>query len=125
MTWVCLDCGARQDAAGPCNACHAGDVMDARREDIRELMRDIDMRLTDKREARIRWIGVICGMGIIFGCWLIPGYWAMRGRLYPGIPMLFDQWALMALIGFGIIKILERLTASRRFPYLDDNLEIR
>jgi hypothetical protein len=99
--------------------------MDTRREDVRELMRDIDMRLSDKREARIRWIGVICGMGIIFGCWLIPGYWALRGTLYPGVPMLFDQWVLMAVIGFGIIKILERVTASRRFPYLDDNLQIR
>src|SRR5215813_4203245 len=106
MMWVCVECGARQAEAGACAACGKGEVMDARREDIRELMRDIDMRLSDKRDAIVRWVGVIAGCAVVFGCWLIPGYWSLRGRLYPGLPFLFDQWALMILIAFGVIKLV-------------------
>ena len=126
MMWVCLECGARQADAGACSACHKGDVMDARREDIRELMRDIDIRLGDKREAIVRWAGVGIGCGVIFACWLIPGYWGLRGRLYPGLPFLFDQWALMILLAFGVIKLAGRFKSPKRFPYLDDaSLQIR
>src|SRR4051812_8260147 len=97
-SWVCLDCGARGSEPGTCAACGKGELMDGRREDIRELMRDVDLRLGLKREAIVRWVGVGIGCGLIFACWLIPGYWALRGTLYPGIPMLFDQWILMILV---------------------------
>jgi hypothetical protein len=123
--WVCIDCGARQADQGRCAACSHDDTLDARDERVRELMRDVDRRLADRRDARFRWIGVVGGMAIVFGLWLVPGYWGLRGYAYPGLPVFADQWALMALIGFGIGKLLHKLVGKPRFPYLQDDLTIR
>lgn len=99
--------------------------MDSQREDVRELMRDVDLRLGLKREALVRWLSVAIGCGVIVACWMIPGYWQLRGSLYPGLPALFDQWLLMILIAFGLTKLLGR-NKPQRFPYLDgDTLAIR
>ena len=117
-TWVCLDCGARQPAAGKCGACGADEMHDMSSENVRELMRDIDQRLRDRRETLSRWLGVVIGVGVIFALWLVPGYWSLRGAVYPGLPFLFDQWIFMALLGFGVMKLLERALARPRFPYL-------
>lgn len=122
--WVCIDCGARQDEQGACAACGHADTLDARDERVRELMRDVDLRLSDRREARLRFLGVGIGMVTVFALWAVPGYWSLRGSVYPGLPMFFDQWALMAVIGFGVIKIGERLVTARRFPYLRDDLSM-
>jgi len=120
--WVCIDCGARQEEQGACRACSHEDTLDARDEKVRELMRDVDMRLSDRREARLRFLGVGIGMVIIFGLWTVPGYWSLRGTLYPGLPLFIDQWAFMAIIAFGVIKGGEKLFFKRRFPYLQDDL---
>ncbi len=55
---------------------------------------------------------------------MVPGYWSLRGTMYPGLPMFIDQWLFMALIGHGLSKLLEKLYSKPRFPYLDDNLQI-
>ncbi|HEU0032844.1 MAG TPA: hypothetical protein VFQ53_19565 [Kofleriaceae bacterium] len=91
---------------------------------VRELMRDVDARLASRREGRLRLVGVVTGMVVVFGLWMIPGYWSMRGTVYPGLPLLIDQWVLMALIGLGVMKLLERAFGRRRFPYLRDDLTI-
>lgn len=122
--WVCIDCGARQDDKGACAACGHADTLDARDERVRELMRDVDMRLADRREGRLRFLGVGVGMAIVFGLWMVPGYWGLRGRVYPGLPLLIDQWFLMALIALGVIKGGEKLFFKKRFPYLRDDLTI-
>lgn len=122
---MCIDCGARQPEEGACRACGHDLTLDLRDEKVRELMRDVDLRLQQRREGRFRMIGVVVGMATIFGLWLVPGYWGLRGRVYPGLPMLFDQWALMALIGFGLSKLLEKKLSRPRFPYLTDDLTIR
>jgi hypothetical protein len=124
LSWVCIDCGARQASEGACAACHHEMTLDLRELRVREFMRDVDLRLAQRREGRIRFVGVGCGMLIVFGAWLIPGYWKLRGLVYPGLPMFFDQWALMALVGYGVNVGLERVFKSKRFPYLDDNLRI-
>lgn len=122
--WVCIDCGARQEARGPCHACRHEDTLDARDEKVRELMRDVDQRLADRLEARLRFLGVGLGMAIIFALWAVPGYWTARGTLYPGLPVLLDQWLFMALIGLAIVKLGQRVFKAGRFPYLDQNLTI-
>jgi hypothetical protein len=99
-------------------------TLDTRDEKVRDLMSDVDLRLAQKREGRARMIGVLVGMGLIFALWAVPGYWHMRGRLYPGLPMLIDQWIFMALIGFGVSKVLEKKLGKKRFPYLDQNHQI-
>ena len=87
-------------------------------------MADVELRLTDRREARIRWVAVVLGIGIVVGAWTIPGYWSLRGTLYPGIPFLLDQWFFMALIGLGLLKLGERVFAYKRFPYLNEQQQI-
>lgn len=120
--WVCIDCGARQAESGACVACKHEDTLDARKENTRDLMRDVDMRLGDRREGRLRFLGVGIGMAIIFGLWTVPAYWSLRGTIYPGLPLLVDQWALMALIAFGVIKGGEKLFFKKRFPYLKPDM---
>jgi len=122
--WVCIDCGARQAAQGGCTACGHEATLDARDEKVRELMRDVDLRIALRWEGRLRALGVVVGMATIFGLWLVPGYWDLRGKLYPGLPLFADQWAFMALIAFGVIKVAEKKLVRRRFPYLRDDLTI-
>jgi hypothetical protein len=125
--WVCIECGARRPHGGPdVGTCRCGHdiTLDMHDEKVRELMRDIDDRLAKRRETRFRLIGVVVGMATIFGAWMIPGYWDLRGRLYPGLPFVMDQWLLMALIGLGLSKLLEKKLARRRFPYLGSDLEV-
>ena len=61
-------------------------------------------------------IRVVVGMATIFGLCMVPGYWGLRGHLYPGLPMLIDQWLFMAPIGLGLSKLLETKFSKRRFP---------
>jgi hypothetical protein len=122
--WVCIDCGARQPAEGACSACRHEMTHDTRDERVRELMRDVEDRLARQRQSRFRFIGMIVGMTVIFCGWMVPGYWGLRGRVYPGLPIFADQWIFMALIGLGLSKLLENYVGKRRFPYLDVNLKI-
>jgi hypothetical protein len=122
--WVCIDCGGRQPDPGACRACRATDTLDTRSEQVRELMRDVDLRLALRRDARCRVIGVGVAMVVVMGLWLVPGWWSLRGWVYPGLPLLADQFALMILIGWGTSKALERLRPPPRFPYLRDDLTI-
>jgi len=119
--WVCLDCGGRQANQGQCAACKHDDTLDLRDEKVRELMRDVDQRLADRRDGRFRFIGVAVGMVVVFALWLVPGYWTFRS-VY-AIPLLIDQWIVMALIGFGVVKLLGKLVKPR-FPYLKSDLTV-
>ena len=122
--WVCIDCGSRQPAEGNCRACGHELTLDLRDEKVRELMRDVDLRLRLRREGRFRLIGVLVGMGVIFALWMVPAYWRARGSVYPGLPLLIDQWLFMALIGLGLSKLLEKKFSGQRFPYLRDDLSV-
>jgi hypothetical protein len=86
-------------------------------------MHDVDQRLADRREGRLRLAGVMIGMALIMGLWLVPGYWSMRGVVYPGLPLLFDQWIFMAIIGLAIVKLGARMFKPR-FPYLARDLSM-
>ena len=117
--WICIECGARQQEAGTCRACSKADTLDCREERVRELMYDVDLRLQQKAEGRARVAGVVVGCALIFGLWLVPGWWSARGSWYPGLPLFADQWFFMAVIGFGVSKVLEKKLWKKRFPYLD------
>jgi hypothetical protein len=122
MHWVCIDCGARQPERGRCKGCGHDDTLDTRDERVRELMRDVDLRRAMRLEGRCRFVGVIVGMVVVFGLWLVPHYWDYEQLI--ALPFLADQWILMAAIGFGVMKLLESMLDKKRFPYLTDNLEI-
>jgi ribosomal protein L40E len=119
--WVCLECGARQAEQGACRRCNKDDTLDLRDDKVRELMRDVEQRLADQREKRLRFLGVGVGMAVVFGLWLVPQYWTFR-RVF-ALPLLFDQWVVMALLGFGTMKLLGR-RAKKRFPFLRDDLTV-
>lgn len=123
--WVCIDCGARQAASGTCQRCGKGETLDAREERVRELMYDVDLRIAQRAESRARMIGVVIGVGTIAALWAVPGYWDLRGTLYPGIPFLVDQWFFMAVIGLVVSKLFEKAFTKKRFPYLDDSQQVR
>ena len=117
--WVCIDCGHRQASGGACMACGREPTLDARVEKTRELMFDVDLRLAQRREGRFRLIGVVVGLSVIFGLWLVPGWWTWRN--YYALPFFADQWLMMALIGLGLSKLLEKRFSHKRFPYLRDD----
>jgi hypothetical protein len=118
---VCIDCGHRQPATGRCGKCGHDDTLDLGDTKVRELMRDVEQRLTDRLEGRVRILGVVLGMAVVFCFWMIPGYSVIRQGM--ALPLFFDQIILMALIGFGVIKLIMS-KAKKRFPYLRDDLTI-
>jgi hypothetical protein len=122
--WVCLDCGARQTAKGPCARCGKDDTSDLRDEKIRELMRDVEDRLARQREGRLRFGGMLVGVAAVLALAQVPGYWEYRMR-FLALPLLFDQLLLMAMFGFGASVGLGRIFARKRFPYLAPDLSIR
>jgi hypothetical protein len=69
-------------------------------------------------------IGILSGMGIVFGLWTLPGYWEARSMSL-ALPVLLDQWIFMALIGFVVAKLLGRLFGKPRFPYLQEDLTVK
>ena len=117
MNWVCLECGARRAEAGAC-ACGEPETHDMRSEQVTDLMRDIDQRRRDRVETRARWIGVVVGCALVFGAWLIPGYWTVREHTM-ALPFWFDQWILMAGIGLVVMSVVKRFSARPLFPYLE------
>jgi hypothetical protein len=117
---ACPECGHRQDAGDRCGTCNYDGLLDLTNARHVELLRDIDQRRKDKRNDRVRLASVALSMIIVFALWLVPGYWRARGKLYPGLPLLADQFALMIAIAFGISKLLEKTAPPSKFPYLDD-----
>ncbi len=86
-----------------------------------ELLRDIDRRRLDKHADRVRIISVVIAIAIVFALWLVPGYWSVRGRYYPGLPLLADQFIYMILIALGISKLLARTAPRPKFPYVGED----
>jgi len=123
-SWICLECGARQPESGPCRACGKDDTLDGRSVEVRELMRDVETRLHHQRDTRFRFIGAGAGIVAIIALWFVPHYWEFRESM--ALPFYFDQWILMALIGFGLNRLLLARFSKPRFPYFDANaLELR
>lgn len=123
--WVCIECGGRQADEAACRRCRNTEVLDARKEQVRELMADVDLRLGDAREAKLRWGGVAIGVGLVFALWMVPGYWGLRGALYPGLPFFADQWGFMIVIAFLVMKLGKKLVGhTPRFPYLNEQQQI-
>ncbi len=124
--FACPECGHRQDGAGACGRCGNDPTLDLDKRDTVDLLFDIDQRLRMRRETRIRLGSVAIAVGLILSLWTVPGYWSLRGRVYPGLPLFADQFAIMILLGLGLMKLLERrYRGVRRFPYVTDDGQLR
>ncbi len=122
-TWICVECGSRQADSGACQRCRTPSVLDGRLEQVRELMADIDLRASLRRETRQRMLSVTVGIVPVFVLWLVPGFWSVRGE-YFAIPFLVDQWVLMIGGALFVMRALQRFPAAKRFPYLDHNQQL-
>ncbi|MCA9674380.1 MAG: hypothetical protein H6708_14100 [Kofleriaceae bacterium] len=117
--FACSQCGHRQPAmAATCAACGSDTVHDLRLARTRELFDDIELRLRDRREGRIRAAAVVVGMAVVITLWFVPGWWAFRRKAY-ALPFLADQIGLMVVVAIGATKLLELKFRGKRFPYLE------
>ena len=114
---ACPECGHRQAAGEKCAACGYVDGMLSLDNDQHvDLLRDIDQRRQDKHEKRSRFLAVGIALAIVFALWLVPGYWTYEQRV--AMPFLFDQWALMIVIGFGLTLVFKQFRPKKLFPYI-------
>jgi hypothetical protein len=120
VTLACPECGHRQDDGPRCGTCGYDGLLELANPRHVELLRDIDRRRLDKHTDRVRMASVAISMLVVGGLWLVPGYWSARGRWYPGLPLLADQFAFMIALAYGVSKLLERTAPRSKFPYLSD-----
>jgi hypothetical protein len=121
LHFVCTLCGQRQATAEACTKCGDDSPLDLRKQETRNFLHDLERRFRDKRNDRIRWIGVVTGMLVIFACWMIPGWWAVRSKTF-ALPMLLDQWIYVGVIAWGTITVLERTYGTKRlYPWLPED----
>jgi hypothetical protein len=117
--FVCTQCGNRQAGEATCGRCGSDTIHDLRSRRTRDFLDEIEMRLRDTREGRIRAASVIGGMGLVFLLWFIPGYGDLRGSAYPGLPLFADQVIFMIAAALGIHFTLDRVFTKKKFPYVD------
>lgn len=86
MTRACPECAHRQDDGTRCGSCGYDGLLDLGDSRHVELLRDIDRRRRDKYNDRARKGSVLIAMVVVGALWLVPGYWSVRGRWYPGLP---------------------------------------
>lgn len=116
--YCCTQCGNRQAGEGTCSRCGSDTIHDLRSRRTRDFMEEIESRLRDQREGRIRAASVIGGMGVVILAWFVPGYADLRGTAYPGLPIFADQVIFMIVAALGIHFALDRVFKGQRFPYL-------
>lgn len=118
-TWfACSQCGLLQVEAPACARCRFDPLIDVRRSSVRDLLVETDQRRLDRASARNRMIGVVLGMLTIGACWFIPGFWKVRAHTI-ALPFLADQLLLMAVVGLGVLTVLDRRVPKTRFPWLE------
>ncbi len=118
-TWfACSRCGLLQVEAAACARCRFDQLIDVRRSSVRDLLVETDQRRLDRASGRNRMIGVVTGMVTIGACWFIPGFWKLRAHTI-ALPFLADQILLMAVVGLGVLTVLDRREPRTRFPWLE------
>ena len=117
--YCCTQCGHRQAGEDRCGRCGSDTIHDLRSRRTRDFLEEIESRLRDQREGRIRTASVIGGMGLVIAAWFVPGYADLRGTAYPGLPIFADQVIFMIVLALGIHWGLDRTFAGKRFPWIE------
>lgn len=107
--FVCMLCGYRAgEDYGECQECRQGPLLDIRKEDVRELIRDHYSRIRQSREQWWLWLGVLTGIVLVLAAVIfIPPYRAVRQAM--ALPLFADQLIIMALIAYGTQQTLARV----------------
>lgn len=115
MHFACASCGYLGKSEGDCPNCPGGDLLDIRRPDVVELLRDTDSRIAQKRNDQIRWLSVALGITIGIGINFVPGFrWPIQ------LPLAGHWWIFTIFASLGIMQLLEKfIGAKSRFPYID------
>ena len=115
MHFACASCGYLGASEGDCPTCHQGDLLDIRRPEVVELLRDTDSRIAQNRSDKIRWLSVGLGIAVGIGVNFIPGFrWPIR------LPFFAHWWIFTIVCSIGIMRLLEKtIGAKSRFPYID------
>jgi len=104
LAFICGTCGKRYAAEGDCPACPGSALLDLRRPDVQELLKDIDDRARRSRDQRWLWVGVAVAV-LIIGFLNLQPFWQLVRR---------STITLMALAAAGIQRLLMKLFPARR-----------
>lgn len=119
--FICAQCAARQAGAGNCRGCGRDVALDLRQRRTRELLWEIDERLSRRREDRLRAACVAGAIALVVAAWMVPAYVDLRRQIF-ALPLLVDQIAVMVAVAWAAMALLEPalVTGRRRFPHLTD-----
>ena len=111
--FICGTCGQRYPAAGDCPACPGSALLDLRKPSVLEMLDEFDDRATRSREQRWLWVGVIVS---VVGMTIVNGFefWQTVRRSTIVLPFFGDQILLMAVIAWGLQRLLVRLFPAWR-----------
>ena len=110
--FICIPCAELVPAPGTCGKC--GDVLlDCAREDVRQLVDDINSRKRGAHEQRMLWVSIAAAFVLMFAIWSIPGYWQLRRYLFQ-LPLLIDQQLMLLGLSFLFVKLSRKLFPARQ-----------
>ncbi len=111
--WVCMLCGYRAvEDYGECQQCRKGPLLDIRKEEVRELVREHYARLRQSREQWWLWLGVGTGIVVVLAALIfLPPYRRVRRAM--ALPLFADQIIVMAAIAYGTQQLMARLFPVR------------
>jgi hypothetical protein len=118
--WVCSECGGRQETAGACAACGEDPLVDAREAEMRELLREMDLRRKDRFERRTLWIAI--PFGIVLPV-LVLASLPVIFDLVPAPPLLTVVGSMIGVTLVVWIGLRKLFKPKVRFAWLGDSHE--
>ena len=110
--FICGTCGKRYAAAGDCPDCPGSALLDLGKPSVPEMLEEFDDRSRRSREQRWLWVGVVVGVAILSVLNGFP-FWQTFRRLTITLPFFLDQIILMALVAWGVQRLLVRSFPAR------------
>ncbi len=110
--FICGTCGKRYPAAGDCPACSGSALLDLRQETVLEMLEEFDDRAKRSRDQKLLWVGVVIGVALLS---FVNGFefWQTLRRSTIVLPFFSDQILLMALLAWGVQRLLIKLYPAR------------
>jgi hypothetical protein len=117
--WICSRCARRAESGAECARCRTDSMYDLRSQRMRELLSERQDRLVHERDARVNKLCALAGVVIVvLAAKFVPGYWKLRGDIYPGLPFFIDQLLLMAGVGLVARFAIDRIMPQPPFGFV-------